>query len=75
MSVLFDVSVDNISLHIKNIFRDFELDESVIEESSVTASDGKKYRTKFYNLVLAVGYRVKSKNAIVLRKWERRPLR
>ena len=48
-----------------------ELDNSVVEETSVTASDGKKYMTKIYNLdmVLAVGYRVKSKNAILFRKW------
>ena len=71
MSILFDTSVDNISLHIKNIFKDLELDDSVVEESSVTASDGKKYKTKIYNLdmVLAVGYRAKSKNAILFRKW------
>ena len=71
MSILYDTSVDNVSLHIKNIFKDLELDDSVVEESSVTASDGKKYKTKMYNLdmVLAVGYRVKSKNAILFRKW------
>ncbi|MBO4622830.1 MAG: virulence RhuM family protein [Bacilli bacterium] len=71
MSILFDTSIDNVSLHIKNIFNDFELDDSVVEESSMTASDGKKYKTKIYNLdmVLAVGYRVKSKNAILFRKW------
>ncbi len=44
MSILYDTSVDNVSLHIKNIFKDLELDNSVVEESSVTASDGKKYR-------------------------------
>ena len=71
MSILYDTSVDNVSLHIKNIFKDLELDNSVVEETSVTASDGKKYKTKLYNLdmVLAVGYRVKSKNAILFRKW------
>ena len=40
LSLLFDVSVDNISLHVKNILKERELDESVVEESSVTASDG-----------------------------------
>ena len=71
MSILYDTSVDNVSLHIKNIFKDLELDNSVVEETSVTASDEKKYKTKIYNLdmVLAVGYRVKSKNAILFRKW------
>lgn len=71
MASLYGVSVDTISLHIKHIFADFELGDSVVEESSVTASDGKNYRTKLYNLdmVLAVGYRTKSKNAIVFRRW------
>lgn len=71
MASLYGVSVDNVSLHIKHVFADFELDESVVEESSVTASDGKSYKTKIYNLdmILAVGYRVKSKNAIAFRKW------
>ena len=65
LSLLFGVAVDNISLHIKNILNDGGLDNSVVEESSVTASDGKIYKTKIYNLdmILAVRYRVKSKNA------------
>ncbi len=51
MTKVFDCSTDNISLHLKNIFKDNELDEnSVVEDSSVTASDGKKYKTKIYNL-------------------------
>ena len=41
MSILYDTSIDNISLHIKSIFKDLELDDSVVEETSVTASDGK----------------------------------
>lgn len=71
MSQLFSVSVDNISLHIKNIIADNELDNSVIEEYSITASDGKKYKTKIYNLdmIISVGYRVKSKRGIIFRKW------
>ena len=51
MGVLFDCSTDNISLHLKNIFKENELEEnSVTEEFSVTASDGKTYKTKHYNL-------------------------
>lgn len=51
MAELFDCSIDNISLHLKNIFKEKELDEhSVIEEYSITAADGKKYKTKHYNL-------------------------
>ena len=42
MALLFNVSIDNISLHIKNIINDGELDQSVFEESSITAFDGKK---------------------------------
>jgi hypothetical protein len=66
MSNVFDCSTDNISLHLKNIFKDNELNEnSVVEESSITASDGKKYKTKIYNLdaIIAVGYRINSKKA------------
>ncbi len=72
MSKVFDCSVDNISLHLKNIFKDKELDEcSVAEESSITASDGKKYKTKMYNLdaIIAVGYRINSKKATEFRIW------
>ena len=71
MAVLFNVTVDNISLHIRNILREGELDDSVVEESSVTAIDGKKYITRLYNLdmIIAVGCRVKSKRGIVFRKW------
>ena len=71
MAVLFNVSTDNIGLHIKNIFKEGELDRSVSEESSVTASDGKKYKTRLYNLdmIISVGFRVKSKNGIIFRKW------
>lgn len=77
MSLLFDVSVDNISLHIKNIIKENELDESVVEESSVTASDGKTYRTKIYNLdmIISVGYRIKSTRGIVFRKWANKVLK
>jgi hypothetical protein len=66
MAQLFDCSTDNISLHLKNIFTSYELAEnSVVEVFSVTANDGKNYKTKFYNLdaIIAVGYRVNSKQA------------
>lgn len=71
MSLLYGTSVDNIGLHIRNIFRQNELPFSVAEDSSVTANDGKQYKTKIYNLdmVLAVGYRVNSKRGILFRKW------
>ena len=72
MAGLFGCSVDNISLHFKNIFQSKELDQnSVVEEFSVTASDNKKYRTKLYNLdaIIAVGYRVNSTLATQFRIW------
>jgi len=72
MAKLFDCSADNISLHLKNIFKENELDEnSVVEDFSVTASDGKNYRTKHYNLdaIIAVGYRINSKRATSFRQW------
>ena len=72
MAQLFDVSTDNVGLHLKNIFTDGELDaSSVTEESSVTASDGKNYLTKLYNLdaILAVGYRVRSPRGVQFRRW------
>jgi hypothetical protein len=72
MAQLFDVSTDNVGLHLKNIFADGELEEkSVAEESSVTAADGKNYRTKLYKLeaILAVGYRVRSPRGVQFRRW------
>jgi hypothetical protein len=69
---LFGCSTDNVSLHFKNIFAEGELDpNSVTEEISATASDGKSYKTKFYNLdaIIAVGYRVNSKPATQFRIW------
>ena len=77
MSLLFDVSIDSISLHTKNILKEGELDNSVVEESSLTASDGKKYQTKIYNLdmIISVGYRVKSPRGILFRKWANKVLK
>lgn len=63
MAQLFDVSTDNVGLHLKTIFADGELEpEAVTEDSSVTTSDASNYLTKLYNLdaILAVGYRVRS---------------
>ena len=51
MAELFDATKQNISLHLKNVFEDGELDESsVVKESLTTAADGKAYTTKLYNL-------------------------
>ncbi len=78
ISVLFDCSTDNVSLHLKNIFKTKELDEnSVVEDFSVTASDGKNYKTKHYNLdaIIAIGYRVNSQRATQFRQWATSVLR
>lgn len=78
MSELFQCSTDNISLHLKNIFQSHELEaKSVTEDFSVTASDGKRYRTKHYSLdaIIAVGYRVNSKLATQFRIWATNILR
>lgn len=72
MAVLFDCSTDNIGLHLKNIFKSGELNESsVAEKYSATAADGKNYQTKFYNLdaIISVGYRVNSIRATQFRQW------
>jgi len=75
MSDLFDVSVDNISLHINNIYKENELDmSSTTEESSEVRLEGKRNvtrRIKVYNLdvIISTGYRVKSKRGITFRKW------
>ena len=78
MANLFDCTTDNISLHLKNIFKDNELDENAVtEKTSITASDGKNYVTKIYNLdaIISVGYRVNSRNATLFRQWATQVLR
>lgn len=78
MAELFSCSTDNISLHLKNIFKEEELiPESVTEEYSATAADGKKYKTKFYNLdaIISVGYRVNSSQATQFRIWATKTLK
>lgn len=75
MAELFDCSSDNISLHLKNIYTDGELDEnSTAEEISVVQTEGSrqvKRKTKFYNLdaIISVGYRVNSRRATHFRIW------
>ncbi|MES2345376.1 MAG: virulence RhuM family protein [Chlamydiota bacterium] len=71
MTELFQTSKQNISLHIKNILAEGEQNLSVVKEHLTTAADGKKYKTKFYNLnmILAVGYRVSSHRGTQFRQW------
>lgn len=78
MAELFRTTKQNISLHLQNIFEESELYEnSVVKESLTTAADGKNYKTKFYNLdaVIAVGYRVNSKQATQFRIWATQTLK
>lgn len=72
MTELFRTTKQNISLHLKNIFAEGELEtDRVVKEYLTTAADGKKYQTKFYNLeaIIAVGYRVRSRRGTQFRKW------
>ena len=78
MAELYQTTIPNINIHIQNIYNEGELSEdSVIKESLITASDSKKYRVKFYNLdmILSVGYRVKSHVATRFRQWATKRLR
>ncbi len=78
MATLFDQTKQNISLHINNCFKEKELvPNSVVKESLTTAKDGKRYNTKFYNVdvIISVGYRVKSKQGTQFRIWATRVLK
>ena len=69
---LFETKRQAITKHLKNIFQSGELNEnSVCSILELTASDGKSYKTKTYNLdaIISVGYRVNSKNATLFRRW------
>lgn len=72
MAELFQTTRNNVTIHISNIFKENELElNSVCKESLHTAQDGKKYKTNFYNLdvIISVGYRVKSKRGTQFRIW------
>jgi prophage maintenance system killer protein len=81
MAEIFDTSTDNISLHLKNVYADAELDETATaEESSVVRQEGNrrvKRRIRHYNLdaIISVGYRVNSRRAVQFRQWATRVLR
>lgn len=68
---LFQTTKQNISLHIKNILSTNELSEAVVKDNLTTAADGKRYKTKLYNLsmILAIGYRVESQRGVQFRRW------
>ena len=72
MAELFATTKQNVSLHINNCFREGELERtSVVKDSLTTAADGKRYRTRLYNLdvIISVGYRVKSRRGVEFRRW------
>ena len=78
MSELFQTTRNNVTLHIGNIFKENELKEiSVCKDSLLTAKDGKNYKTKIYNLdvIISVGYRVKSKRGTQFRIWANKILK
>ena len=70
LSILFDRDIKTIGKHINNALNE-ELDNSVVAKFATTAKDGKTYQVEYYNLdmIISVGYRVKSKNGITFRKW------
>lgn len=72
MAELFGTTKQNISLHVKNIFKDKELmEDSVVKDFLITADDAKKYKTKMYSLelIVSVGYRVNSERGKEFRQW------
>ncbi len=78
MAELFRTTKQNISLHINNIFKEKELDKNtVVKDSLTTASDGKTYRIKYFNLdvIISVGYRVKSPRGTQFRQWASKVLK
>ena len=78
MVELFDISKKTVSEHIGNVFREGELDKAaVVRDFQTTAADGKACRTNYYNLdvIISVGYRVKSKRGTSFRQWATQVLR
>lgn len=72
MATLYNVSVSAVNQHLKRVFADNELDESaVVKEYLITATDGKTYNTKHYNLqaIIAVGFKIENERAVQFRKW------
>jgi hypothetical protein len=78
LAELFATSIPNISMHISNILKEGELESnSVVKDYLTTASDGKEYKVTFYSLemILAIGFRVKSKRGTQFRIWANRNLK
>ena len=78
MAELLQTSKQNVSLHTNNIFKEKELDrDAVVKDSLTTAADGKNYRVRYYNLdvIISVGYRVKSIRGTQFRQWANKVLK
>lgn len=78
LATLFDTSVPNISIHITNVLKEGELEKnSVVKDYLTTASDGKDYKVTFYSLdmILAIGFRVRSKRGTQFRIWANKHLK
>ena len=78
MAELFQTSKQNVSLHTNNIFKEKELErDAVVKDSLTTAADGKNYRVRYYNLdvIISVGYRVKSIRGTQFRQWANKVLK
>ncbi|NML65100.1 death-on-curing protein [Hymenobacter sp. RP-2-7] len=78
LTELFETTKQNVSLHIRNIFKEGELEEAIsVKESLTLIPDGREYSIKHYNLdvIISVGYRVKSKRGTNFRQWATQVLR
>lgn len=73
---MFDRNIKLIGKHINNVLKE-ELDNSVVAKFATTAKDGKTYQVDYYNLdmIISIGYRVKSQNGIIFRKWANKILK
>jgi hypothetical protein len=73
MAELYGVSVSAINQHLKKLTADGEIDESVIKQYLITASDGKSYLATHYNLqaIISVGFKIENERSIQFRKWAR----
>jgi hypothetical protein len=71
LATLYDVTVSAINQHLKTLYNDGELDDSVIKKYLITASDGKSYLTNHYNLqtIIAIGFKIENERAVQFRKW------
>ena len=76
LAMLFARDIKTIGKHINNALNE-ELDNSVVAKFATTAKDGKTYQVEYYNLdmIISVGYRVKSQNGVIFRKWANKVLK